>query len=279
MKLTHRLWTETPEFRRNRWIKFGLLAPVAAFAGGMWGSLSGSVGAIFGGAALFVAGAWLHTRIYPALLQWADRVRPGGARVAALLWDGLLVGGGGLLLTRGLGMPWSPSVGTSLVLGGGAALGFAAFFDDGGTRFFHTILSPMGRGEKLPPAFSHIEARLARRDYPAARVALETFIDENPRDERGWVSLARLLAGPMRIPDEALRVLQDGLNSARRQPALQEALVRQMVLVWKGRGEPLKAAPVLARYAEIWGDSERGEWARTSLAGMKDSLREDPEAP
>lgn len=272
MKLTRPLWTESVAFRRTRWIRFAFLSPVAVVAGGIWGSLVGGIGSILAGSGIFWAGAWLHTRVHPALVQWAECRAPGRGRVASFVWDLLLVGGGGLVLTRGLGMPWSPAVGAALGLGGAAAMGFAWFFDEGSTRLFHSLLSPLGRGGGIRPPFSHIDSHLARGDFEGAAQALEAFVDEHPRETAGWVTLARVLAGPRQDVEGGVRCLEDGLRAVRGSTPKEAELLRQLVVLREGAGEAIAAAPLLARYAERWGESSEGNWARAKLTEVKAAL-------
>jgi hypothetical protein len=272
MKLTRPLWEESASFRKTRWIRFGFLSPVAVLAGGIWGSLLGGIGSILAGAGIFWAGAWLHTRMHPALVQWAESHAPGRGRIASFVWDLLVVGGGGLVLTRGLGMPWSPAVGAALGVGGAAAMGFAWFFDEGSTRLFHSLLSPLGRGGGNRPAFSHIDGHLARGDFEGAERALEIFVDAHPRETVGWITLARVLAGPRQDLEGGLRCLEDGLRAVRGSAPKEEELLRQLVVLREGAGEGIAAAPLLARYAERWGESSEGDWARSKLAEVRAAL-------
>lgn len=276
MKLTRPLWNESPEFRRWRRLRFAFLAPVAAFAGGLWGTLVGGGAAVLGGAAVFTLGAWLHTRLHPALLQWAQE-RWGHGRAAAFLWETVAVGGAGLVLTRGFGLPWSPAVASALAIGGGTALAFAWFFDEGGTRAFHSLLSPLGRPGPPRVPFSRVEALLSRRDFPAARDALEELLDEHPQEAQGWILLARVLAGPLEEPEAAARTLEDGLRAVRGSSPREQQLLRQLVVLRKAEGHPLKAAPFLARYGERWGDGAEGVWARETLAALKEEELQEAE--
>ena len=52
MKLTKRLWSESPAFAKARRLRFAVLSPVALFAGGLWGSLLGTGTGILAGAAV-----------------------------------------------------------------------------------------------------------------------------------------------------------------------------------------------------------------------------------
>lgn len=273
MKLNRPLWTETAAFRKARRIRFAFLSPVALLAGGVWGSLMGGAASVLAGAGIFWAGTWLHTRVHPALVQWAEAVGHGRGRLASFLCDLLVVGGGGLLLTRGFGLPWSPAVGAALGVGGAAAMGFAWFFDEGSTRLFHSVLSPLGRSGTGRPGFSHIDAHLAVADHEGAAAALEIFVDAHPREVAGWITLARVLAGPKHDVEAGVRCLEDGLRAVRGSRIKEEELLRQLVVLREGTGEGLAAAPLLARYAERWGESREGEWAREKLAEVKASIR------
>ena len=127
---------------------------------------------------------------------------------------------------------------------------------------FQAILSPAGRSGRRSPPTSHIETRMAQGDLEGARDAWEELLDEHPREVDAWVALARLLAGPLEEPEEALRCLEDGLHAVRRDVFGEERLVKQVVLLHEARDEPLKSVPLLARYAERWGNSPQGDWAR-----------------
>jgi hypothetical protein len=271
--LRRSLWEEAPAFRRYRRRRFGLLAPVALFAGALWGKAVGGAGAMLAGAGLFGVGAYLYTRLYPALLQGAE-TRWGRGRLAAFLWDALVVGGGGLVVTRGMGLDWPPAVGSALVLGGGAALGLAWFLDEGGTRAIHALVSPLGRTGSTQAPFSHIEARLARGEHEAARSALVELVEQYPRDARGWTTLARLLAGPLGEPEGGLRTLEEGLRAVRGRRREEFALIQQIVRLRAERGDPLNAAPLVARYADRWGEGPEGDWARDTVDRLRARLRD-----
>jgi hypothetical protein len=268
MQLARPLWTETQAFRRYRRRRFAFLAPVAAFAGALWGgALGGGVGAA-AGAGPFAAGGWLHTRLYPAVLQWAQQGW-GLGRAAGLLWDVVVVGGGGLVVTRGLGLEWPPAVTSALVLGGGAALGFAWLMDEGGTAMLHALVSPLGRRGVPRPPFSHIEAKLVCRDFAAARAALEEMVERHPGDPRGWASLGEILAGPLGEPSEAVRVWADGLHEV--QGSLEgERVILARIAAFGERSDPAWAAALLRRYADRWGAGPEAEWARRTLARLQE---------
>jgi hypothetical protein len=265
------LWRETPQFRRHRRRHFAFLAPVAALAGGLWGAALGGPGAVAAGAGIFAGCAYLHTRIHPVAVQWAQ-ARWGRGGFAALLWDLLVVSGGGLVLTRGVGLAWPPAVATALVLGGSAALGLAWFLGDGGSRALHALVSPLGRHGPPQALYSPIEARLARGEYGAARDELAWLVAEHPREVRGWVSLARLLAGPLTEPEEGIRVLEDGLQAVRGDPIREAGLLREVVALREATDQALKAAPLVARYAHRWPPGPDREWARETLGRIRSHL-------
>lgn len=274
MPLTRTLWTESPAFRRGRWLRFATLSPVAALGGGWWGLALGGGMAIPAGAGLFLAAAYLHTRLRPALLHWAEDRKAGAGRAASFLWDLAVVGGGGLILTRGLGLPWPPALSSALAVGSGIAAAFAWFFDQGGTRALTAVISPMGRHGPPRPPLSAVEADLAAGRLDQARERLEELTGLYPQSPDVWILLGRLLAGRRDDIDAGVRALEDGLVALRSRRRQRE-LALEILHLRRRQGEPLRALPMLTRLAERWGDTPEGVWARNEAALLKARVRRD----
>jgi hypothetical protein len=266
--LTRPLWREDIRARTARRLRHALTTPVMTLAGVIWGILAAPaasevLGWAFGGALGFSVLAYLYVRLGPAAVQIGANLLGTSGWLAGLLWDWLVVGGVIYLLTSVLAMPTFPAVTSAIVIGGSYALFLAWFFDDGGSRALFGFLSG-GWGRPRAP-FSHVETLLVRGDHTAARVALDAFVREYPRDPRGWLAFGRLLHRELNDPNEALRTLRVGLGTARLTVEQKQHYLYEIVQVCESCEEPERAIPDLERFVEEHADSPLVEWARSRL--------------
>lgn len=266
--LTRPLWREDARARTARRIRHALVTPVMVFAGVIWGALAtptpaGGLGWAVGGAVGFSLLAYLYLRLQPALLEIGyERVGAAGW-LAGLLWDWLVVGGVVYLITDVLGMPTFRAVTSAVVIGGSYGLALASFFDEGGSRFLSGFLS--GGWGRPRVAFSHIETMLTRGEDESARAALRDFVRSHPRDPRGWIALARLVARRFHDADAAVAILREGLGSARLTVQQKQRYLDEIVRACAALGAPGRAVPDLERFAEEHDGSAQAEWARSVL--------------
>lgn len=266
--LTRPLWREDARARAVRRLRHAFVTPVMVVAGVIWGVLAapgaeGIVGWAIGGGVGFSALAYLYFRLEPAVVQIGAELFGRAGWVAGLLWDWLVVGGVVYLLTNVVGMPVFPAVTSSILIGGSYALMLSWFFDDGGSRALFGFMSG-GWGRPRVP-FSHIETLLVRGDHASAREALRDFVREHPRDARGWLALGRLLDREANDPNEALRVLREGLETARLTVEQKHRYVFEIVRVCESCDARERAAPDLERFIEEHGDTPLADWARSHL--------------
>lgn len=266
--LTRPLWREDARTRAARRLRHLLVTPVTALAGVIWGVLAAPVGAevlgwALGGALGFSTLAYLYMRLEPAVAHLGAELWGRHGWIAGLLWDWFVVGGFAFLLIDVLGMPTFGAVSSAVLIGGSYALALAWFFDEGGSR---TLLGFMSGGWGRPRIpFSHIESMLARNDHEAALAALEDFVDEHPRDARGWITLGRLLDRERDDPDQALRAFRDGLATARLTVEQKHRYVFEIARLCASCDVAERAVPDLERFIAEHPDTVQAEWARRQL--------------
>ena len=154
-------------------------------------------------------------------------------------------------------------------------VGFALLATAGAGRAAGTLHFPGGRMGPPRRPYSMAEA-LALQGRPEQAAAMyELFVGEHPREPEAYLRLARLSRDALDRPEEAAR----WFRLARERCALgegQERLVaRELVELYRGRlGDPVRAAPELARLAERLGDTPEGARAREELADAKRLIAE-----
>lgn len=266
--LTRPLWREDARARAARRLRHLLVTPVMVLAGVIWGALASPAAAetlwwALGGALGFSSLAYLYLRLEPAVAHVGFEALGRRGWIAGLVWDWLAVGGTVFLLTDVFGMPTFRAVTSAIVIGGTYALGLAWFFDDSSSRLLAGFMSG-GWGRPRVP-FSHVETMLIRGEHRAAHDALRELVAAHPRHPRGWLALGRLLDRYLDDPDEAFRVLRDGLEMARLTADEEQMYLFEMVRVCESCDAADRALPHLRRFAEEHGDTNQGQWARSRL--------------
>ncbi len=161
----------------------------------------------------------------------------------------------------------------------GAALGFGAMYGvvrlivGGAGRAAGVLHNPSGRTTPHENEHSMAQSLLVRGLYDEAIDAYENAVAEDPTDAVPYVRLARLHRDQMSDPETALNWFKRALAQAN-VPARQAGLLRREVveLIVHGIGEPRRAAPLLARWAEEFSGSEEGEWAAARLTEIKATM-------
>lgn len=181
----------------------------------------------------------------------------------------------------------SAFMGGAVAVKGGLAAGLGAFLlvalVAGGGSLAITHVVGRTTGHLLHPSTGrrHREysgpASLAARGLNAEAVsAYAAAALEFPEDPVPCLGAARLCAGPLGDPDQALRWFRQartrGLGAGE-----DRVVIREMVEAAERGGNGLAAAPELARYAEERAGTAEGVWATERLAGLKRTLRESSE--
>ncbi len=143
----------------------------------------------------------------------------------------------------------------------------ASFFDDGGSRFIAGLFT--GGWGSPRASFSCVETYLARGDHDAAVDAARAFIADHPRDARGWITLSRLLGDSRRRPEEAVRVLREGLRRASLTMQEEQRYLIDLLRLSEAGGDPEAARPELERFAARYPGSAQAAWADAQLQRMR----------
>ena len=156
-----------------------------------------------------------------------------------------------------------------LVPGGGSLL-----FSELMGRTTAQILHPTAAGRQR--GYSGAAALAAKGRYAEAVEAYATASAEAPDDPLPCLKAARLLTERMGQHEAAL----DWFREARKRdihPGEERAVMREMLEAAERGGTGLRVAPDLARYAEERSGTDEANWARTTLAFLKEELKDGRE--
>lgn len=193
-----------------------------------------------------------------AILVWAGvpSLFLGALLGYLLARDAEGVGRVGLFLAGLLGLP----AGALLV-----ALGLT-----GGAGAAASLLhSPSGRSTPRRRDHSPADALVMRGDVAAGIAALEHAILEDPSDSAPYLRIARLYRDELGRHEDAVRWFRKA-REARLSPSEEKLVARELIELFRGKlGQPERAAPELARFAERWAGTREGDAAREELAELK----------
>lgn len=244
-----------------------------ALAGVIWGALAApasaeALGWAVGGAVGFSLMGYLYFRLEPLLHHIGAELFGSLGWTVGVLWDWIVIGGVAFLLTDVLGMPTFSAVTSAVLIGGSYAMGVAWFLDDGGSRALSGFLTGSWGRPRVP--FSHIESKLAAGDQQGALDALRDFVDQYPKDARGWITLGRLLDKERDDPDGAFKVFRDGLELARLAVEQKQRYLHEIVRVCDSCATPERATPLLRRFAAEHPGTLHARWADDQLRRIGD---------
>lgn len=199
-------------------------------------------------------------------------------RLKAFLWSlpGAVIGflGGFFVATQygGAGAAFYPLLGA---LAAGAFVYFGVvFLTDAAGGAAGVIYNPSGSSVPYEPGHSYPASLAARGEYEDAIVAYELTVAENPGAPEPYLRIARLLRDELERYEDAARWFRRVRTETVLPPAQEILVSRELIELYRTRlDQPLKAAPELARLAEMHGDTPDGEWAARELAGVKEVIR------
>ncbi len=182
-----------------------------------------------------------------------------------------------------IGYAVSGSVGAVLL---GGFLGIALMGGVGGGLIFAltdrlgglagTLYNPSGRGTPHKREYSYPKSLAARGAHQEAVDAYRAVIAEDPRDPTPYIAIARLLRDEMGEAGEAAGWLRRTRTEAELDRGTAILVTRELVELYRTKlGEPLRAAPELARLAETAPDTPDGRWAAAELAELKRMIAEE----
>lgn len=145
-------------------------------------------------------------------------------------------------------------------------------------RVASTVYMPRGRGSAAPRReHSLAESLAARGRFEDAVSVLQEAVAENPDDPVPYVRIARISRDELDRPDDAVRWFRRARSEARLGEGEASLVTRELIELHRARGEPRKAAPELARLAEMRAGTPEGSWAQRELAELKRSMLDDGE--
>jgi hypothetical protein len=274
--LGRRLWAVDPELGARQRLRLLVGMPFAAIAGLAWGafaapSLVGGVpfwAAV--GSASFSLFMYVQQRLIGPVGRLVDRLLPRAGGLAGLAWEGLSVGALLLLLTRGLGAPMVPAVGTALGLGafyvvvteyliyGSAGSHLAVLFQ--GTSG--------GSSRRGRQGFSYAESLVMQGRVDEAIAWYRDAIARDPGRGAAYLRLSGLYAGEGAV-DEAIGVLRAARTRARLTRDEAAAVVRRVhALHERHLGDPQGAREDLEWLLRRQPEGGHAAWARGELSGM-----------
>jgi hypothetical protein len=278
-RLSRRLWAVDEEFGARQRLRLMVGMPFAAIAGLAWGvfaapSLVGGVpfwAAV--GSASFSLFMYVQQRLIGPVGRLVDHLLPRAGGLAGLAWEGLSVGALLLLLTRGLGAPLVPAVGTALGLGafylvvseylihGGAGSHLALLFQGGAS----------GSGRRGREGFSYAESLVMRGRVDEAIEVYRDAIARDPKRVAPYLRLSALRVGEGAF-EEGVRVLRAARDRARLGREEEAVVVRRIHAICERHlGAPEHAREDLEWLVERQRMSEQAAWARRELRALRGS--------
>lgn len=171
------------------------------------------------------------------------------------------------------GFPSAPLAFFYPVLGG--ILGFAGMvallnLAIGGAGRAASIYMPGGSGHSAKRReYSLAESLVARGRYEDAVSAFELAVGEHPEDPVPYLRIARVHRDHLEDPERAARWFKRARRDAEMPPARERAVTRELIELYEKMGEPTRAAPELARLAEVHEGTPEAEWALGELEEVK----------
>jgi len=200
----------------------------------------------------------------PADVDAAARAR----WIQLLVWGGLPGGLIGFIAGSWVGGLAGGVVGALLV--GAAAVGFGAAIAEAAGRLFARIHHPSGASTPSAPDLSRADSLAARGRWDEALTAYREAMAERPGDPTPYLRIARLLRDELGRHEEAAHWFRRVRREVELGESLEVLVGRELVEIYRNRlGEPLRAAPELARLVERFGDAPVADWARRELRDVK----------
>lgn len=194
----------------------------------------------------------------------------GWLAFAGLLWGGLV----GSVLGGVAGAFLGALAGVVVIGGGGGALILFVTDHVGGAA--RVLYNPTGSGTPRRREYSFAQSLIVRGEYGKAIEAYQARVAEDPTDPDPYIAIARLLRDEMDDPEQAavwFRRVRDRTSLDAGRSIL---VTRELVELYGTRlGEPLRAAPELARLAEMFPHTPDGKWAASELAELKRRMLEE----
>lgn len=142
-------------------------------------------------------------------------------------------------------------------------------------RAASTVYMPGGTGSAAPRReYSLAESLAARGRFEDAVSVFEEGVAEHPDDPTPYLRIARISRDELGRPEEAGRWFRRARSEARLGEAERSLVARELIELYRALGDPERAAPELARLAELRSGTPEGAWAERELAEVKREMRE-----
>lgn len=133
-----------------------------------------------------------------------------------------------------------------------------------------TLYAPSGKSTPRAKEYSLAESLVVRGMYDEAAAAFQDAIDDDPSDWQPYLRIARMKRDRASDPAGAATwfkraIVEAGMPSGTRLLVLKE----YVELCERRLNAPATAAPLLARLAEVEGDTPEGRWAAGALSEIK----------
>lgn len=146
----------------------------------------------------------------------------------------------------------------------------------GAGRVGGTLYAPSGSGLGPPRReYSLAESFAARGRWEDAVSAFQLAVAEHPDDPTPYLRVARICRDHLEDPERAERWFVKAREEADTTPGQERLVSRELVELYRKGDRPRRAAPELARLAELHPDTPEGEWAREELAEIKREIAEE----
>lgn len=271
------LWSESDAYRARRRCRTILATPFAALAGLAWGVLSAAdigVGSQFMwgslGAFSFAFLMYLEQRLVPAMAALGTRIREGAGGLAAMLWEGVVVGGITFFLTRVFEAPLVPGVGTALAVGAFYAVVMEYVICGSAASNVAAALRGRTSATPFPRQYSGAEALVGRGRYEEAAALYQRAIEERPRDGVPYARLARVRLRQGRH-EEAIEALRRAQRKADLTVEQDVFLTRQIHEIAATKlSDPAQAVDDIHLLIERCPEGPHLDWAHRTLAEIRD---------
>ena len=139
-----------------------------------------------------------------------------------------------------------------------------------------TLYAPSGRSTPRKKEYSLAESYVVRGEYAAAVEAFEAAILEDPSEPAPYLRIARIRRDLMADLNGSAEGFRRALVRSTMEPGIRLLALKEMVELCEVRlGDPLRAAPLLARAAEEHAASRDGVWAAQELARIRSAMADD----
>lgn len=250
--------------------------PFATIAGIAWGAFAAP--ALVGGAVFWSAvGAtslplflYVQQRLIGPIGMLVNQRWPQAGGLAGLAWESVTVASLVLFVTKVLGAPLVPAVGTALAFGALYVL-FTEYLIHGGGDHLGMLLQggAAGSGTRRRGGFSYAESLVARGRVDEAVAVYRDAIHEDHRWVTPYFRLSALWTSQGEL-EQAVAVLREAWAYGRLGEEDAALVIRRLYAITaEALGTPERAEPELVEFVDRHPRSAHATWARWRLKEMR----------